>query len=46
MKKDEIIQRALGQHIYERYVEAKTQEWNDYRLHVSRWELDRYLAQY
>ncbi len=46
LKKDEVIQRALGQHIYERYVEAKTQEWNEYRLHVSRWELDRYLTQY
>jgi glutamine synthetase len=46
LKKDEVVQRALGQHIYERYVEAKTQEWDEYRLHVSRWELDRYLAQY
>ncbi len=46
LKKDEVIQNALGQHVYERYVEAKTQEWNEYRVHVTRWELDRYLAQY
>jgi glutamine synthetase len=46
LKKDEVIQEALGQHIYDRYVEAKTQEWNDYRLYVSQWELDRYLGIY
>jgi glutamine synthetase len=25
-------------------VEIKRQEWEDYRVQVSRWELDRYLA--
>jgi len=43
---DEIIQAAMGQHVYERYVEAKSQEWNEYRLYVSQWELDRYLTRY
>ncbi len=46
LTQDEVIQEALGQHIYERYVEAKTQEWNEYRLYVSKWELDRYLTVY
>ncbi len=46
LQEDEIIQDALGQHVYERYVEAKTLEWNDYRLYVSRWELNRYLTIY
>lgn len=46
LRKDEVIQQALGQHVYERYVEAKTQEWNEYRLYVTQWELDRYLAIY
>jgi len=43
---DEVMQKALGQHVYERYIEAKSQEWNDYRIYVSRWELDRYLKIY
>ncbi len=43
---DEIVQEALGPHIFERYLEAKQQEWDDYRLHVSQWELDRYLPIY
>lgn len=46
LEKDEVIQDALGQHVYERYVEAKTQEWSEYRGYVSRWELDRYLTLY
>lgn len=46
LKHDEVIQNALGQHVYERYVEAKTQEWNQYRLYVTQWELDRYLTVY
>lgn len=46
LRNDEVIQAALGQHVYERYVEAKTQEWNEYRTHVSEWELNRYMTVY
>ncbi len=46
LEADEVIQDALGQHVYERYVEAKSLEWNEYRLYVSRWELNRYLTIY
>ena len=28
------------------YVEAKTQEWIEFRTHVSTWELNQYLATY
>ena len=33
---------ALGDHIFERYVDAKTQE-DEYRISVSQW-MDRYLS--
>jgi len=46
LRNDEVMQAALGQHVYERYVEAKTQEWNEYRTHVSEWELNRYMTVY
>lgn len=46
LQSDEVIQQALGPHIYERFVEAKQQEWDEYRLYVSQWELDRYLPIY
>jgi glutamine synthetase len=29
--------------MFNRYVEIKRQEWEDYRVQVTRWELDRYL---
>lgn len=46
LRLDGVIQDALGQHVYERFVEAKSQEWLSYRLHVSEWELARYLEIY
>jgi glutamine synthetase len=29
--------------MFNRYVEIKRQEWEDYRVQVTSWELDRYL---
>ncbi|NLT73060.1 MAG: glutamine synthetase [Chloroflexi bacterium] len=43
---DTVVQDALGPHVWERYIDAKLQEWDSYRLAVTRWELDRYLAIY
>src|SRR5215210_4458316 len=40
----ELVLRALGEHIFNRFVEIKRKEWEDYRIQVSRWELERYLA--
>jgi glutamine synthetase len=30
--------------MFNRYVEIKRQEWEEYRVQVSQWELDRYLS--
>jgi len=46
LAKDTLVQDALGHHIYEQFVEAKTQEWDEYRLHVTPWEVKRYLRIY
>jgi glutamine synthetase len=43
LERDELVRDTLGPHVYERFIEAKRQEWNEYRLQVSRWEIDRYL---
>ncbi len=40
---DEVIQEALGEHIYQVFTRAKRAEWDDYRIQVTPWELDRYL---
>jgi len=46
LEKDDVIRAALGDHIYERFVEAKREEWQEYIGQVSEWELKRYLGQY
>ena len=43
-KTDEVIKRALGEHVFTNYVNAKTIEWNRYRTQVHKWELDEYLS--
>jgi glutamine synthetase len=43
---DEVIQEALGPHVYHQFVEAKTMEWNGFRQQVTPWELERYLNIY
>ena len=46
VEKDRFIADVLGSHIYERYVEAKKREWNEYSMRVSDWEIDNYLYKY
>ncbi|WP_434531356.1 type I glutamate--ammonia ligase [Haloarcula sp. NS06] len=46
LENDEVIQDALGEHVYENFVEAKTQEHKEYLVDVSDWELDRYLEKF
>ncbi len=46
LKKDPVIQEALGEHIYTHFLQAKQMEWDDYRVTVHQWELDQYLATY
>lgn len=43
MKSDEVIQRALGSHIFDAFIELKTNDWNQYCLYVSPWEIMKYL---
>jgi glutamine synthetase len=40
----ELARRALGKHIFDRYVEIKRKEWEEYRVQLTKWELDRYLS--
>lgn len=40
----ELMERALGAHIFPRYVELKRKEWDEYRSQVTEWEKERYLA--
>ncbi len=39
----EIMRRALGDHVFDRFIELKKKEWDDYRQQVTEYELSRYL---
>jgi glutamine synthetase len=43
LKADEVLMDALGEHTGSGFVEAKLAEWDEYRIHVTEWELERYL---
>ncbi|WP_049925255.1 type I glutamate--ammonia ligase [Halopiger goleimassiliensis] len=43
LENDEVIYDALGEHVAPKFVEAKSQEFEDYLVDVSQWEIDRYL---
>lgn len=43
LEADEVIAEALGGHAYGRFVDAKRREWDESRLQVSEWEIDRYF---
>jgi glutamine synthetase len=42
--KSELMRRAFGDHIFEAYVKIKRAEWDDYRIQLTQWEVDRYLS--
>jgi glutamine synthetase len=46
LEKDDVVRDALGNHIFEHFLEAKREEWDSYIRHVSPWEVDRYLKVY
>lgn len=46
LRRDAVIRGALNEHTYEHFVKAKTMDWDQYRISVHQWELDRYLAEY
>lgn len=46
LKKDTFLTDILGEHLTERYLKAKYDEWECYRSQVSKWEINRYLRNY
>jgi glutamine synthetase len=40
---DPVMRDALGEHVYQAFARAKRAEWDDYRIRVTEWELNRYL---
>jgi glutamine synthetase len=43
VEKSELVRDALGEHIFNKFIENKKIEWDEYSTHVSRYELEKYL---
>ncbi|WP_181350272.1 type I glutamate--ammonia ligase [Thalassobacillus sp. CUG 92003] len=43
LKKDEVLIKALGNHTSKVYIEEKEQEWTNYSLQVTQWEVEEYM---
>jgi len=43
-KNDIVIREALGELLFNRLLETKTREWQEFNLQVTPWELERYLG--
>ena len=46
LEADDVIRAALGDHVFHHYLDAKRTEWDEYRVQVSDWEVERYLDQF
>ena len=43
LEKSELVREALGEHIFNKFIENKKIEWEQYRRQVSQYEIDHYL---
>jgi glutamine synthetase len=44
LSRSELARKALGPHIFDRYVELKRKEWDEYRVQLTDWEMKKYLS--
>lgn len=42
-EQSELVRQALGDHAFERFIQVKKWEWDDFRIQVTEYELRRYL---
>jgi glutamine synthetase len=43
VEKSELVRHALGDHIFNKFIENKKIEWDRYRIHVTEYEIEKYL---
>lgn len=43
LKNDDVVRGALGEDLFQKYYEAKTAEWDDFRIKVTDWEMENYV---
>lgn len=43
LQSDDLFKEVLGSHLYDKFIEYKTEDWNQYCLYVTPWEIMKYL---
>jgi glutamine synthetase len=43
LENDKVVRNALGETTYEAFMTAKQAEWDDFRMRVTDYEVERYL---
>jgi len=43
LKESKLMKEALGDHIFSKFIELKTKEWNSFSTAVTEWEVNRYI---
>ncbi len=43
VEKSELVRETLGDHIFNKFIANKKIEWDRYRIHVSQYEIEKYL---
>lgn len=46
LEKSAVAKEALGEHIFNEFINAKRVEWDNFRILVTPWEIDNYLEKY
>jgi glutamine synthetase len=46
LKNSSLARETLGEHVFNKYLEAKKIEWDNYKTKVHKWEIDEYLMKY
>ena len=43
-RNSKLMKDILGEHIFSNFITVKQREWDSFRSHVTKWEIDRYLS--
>ncbi len=46
MERDSIIREVLGDYLFKRYLDIKRKEWDEFKIEVTEWEINKYLNIY
>ncbi len=46
MKESPLLKEVLGDYLFEKYIDIKTREWQEFKLQVTTWEIEKYLTAY